>query len=124
MQEEEHNEEDWGMDEEGDSSDSDEEIDMFEEPTFVNYFHEQDISIDDIACGHGHIVAFSEENGSVYTWGNSVQHCLGHGNQKDKYTNVPKQVNINGKVVGIAAGSFSTFALSKPKRERRRRRKN
>ena len=55
------------------------------------------------------------KNGTVYTWGNNKYGQLGTGtgfSDDDVYSAVPTPVSVQGKVIAVAAGARSAYALT------------
>lgn len=62
----------------------------------------------------GFVVALGK-NGTVYTWGNNKYGQLGTGtgfSDEDVFTAIPTPISVPGKVVDIAAGARSAYALT------------
>jgi alpha-tubulin suppressor-like RCC1 family protein len=88
-------------------------------PKKIKYFSDNDIKINDIACGTRHCVALAE-NGDVYTWGRGEYGLLGNGSNSDKLIPMKNdlidmfiQENPENKIVKIDCADEYTGALTK-----------
>ena len=70
-----------------------------------------DIHINSVSTGSGFGVAVSS-GGIVYTWGNGVYGCLGHGDTNDAF--FPREVqSLTGtRVISMATGHFHCLAVT------------
>lgn len=66
----------------------------------------------DVCCGTDHVLALSRA-GKVYSWGNGQQFQIGRRvvDRRSKTSLIPMEVGVKGKIIGIAAGNYHSFAI-------------